>query len=109
MNDITDEEVTNIFQMVGRFMIMYARIQMSLTHAVIVILEHAGGQRGKKWAKLPRHIKTRKDFLKESFAELHLLGVYRAEWLSIQADMQRPEEVRNGRCGRSIDIPENGP
>jgi hypothetical protein len=96
MSVITEEEGLNVFQIVGRFMIMYARIEMSLTHTVIVIFEHAGGQRGKKWTKFPRHMKQRKDFLEESFAELDLLAAYRLDWASIQKDMKRPEEIRNG-------------
>jgi hypothetical protein len=96
MIDITDEERLGVFQIVGRFMIMYARIEMSLTHGVIVIFEHAGGQRGKRWAKFPRHMKQRRDFLEESFDELNALAPYHGTWLGIQKDMQRFEEIRNG-------------
>ena len=95
MSIITEEEGLNVFQIVGRFMIMYARIEMSLTHSMIVIFEHAGGQRG-KWTKIPIFMGQRKAFLKESFAELDLLAPYRLDWTSIQRDMKRPEEVRNG-------------
>jgi len=31
MREVTDEELLNIYQIVGRFMLMYARIEMSLT------------------------------------------------------------------------------
>jgi hypothetical protein len=95
MTTISEDELQAIYQMLGRFMLLFARIEMSLTHATIVIFEHAGGQRG-KWKKFPKHMKQQKDFLEESFAELATLAEYRPTWRSIRSDLKRPEEIRHG-------------
>jgi hypothetical protein len=54
MREVTDEELLNIYQIVGRFMLMYARIEMSLTHGAIVIFEHAGGRLHQRLETPPR-------------------------------------------------------
>jgi len=96
MEQLTEKGVLNIYQMVGRFILMYGRIEMHLTYVTTIVWEGAGGQTLRGRAKFPRHMATRHQFLTESFDALGVLQPYRAEWRSIQADMKRPEQIRHG-------------
>lgn len=96
MDGLTEKGALNIYQMVGRFILMYGRIEMHLTYITTIVWEDVGGQNLRGWSKFPKHMASRHRFLTESFDALGPLRPFRAEWESIQADMKRPEQIRHG-------------